>query len=427
MSALLHFAVLAAFIVAGSRLGGVGLGLAGGAGLVVLSFGLGVPPSQPPIKVIVIILAVITAAAAVEAAGGTRYLIHRAERGLRRHPAWISISAPCMTFLATVFCGTGYVSLALFPVIAEVAAKAGVPPERPLSSSLIAIQQAITVSPLSAATATMVLLLAPHGISWLDILAVTLPASLAGTLAAILSVARRAPRRVPTPAGLPPTAHGEDESRRGRRAVLIFSGLIAIVVCLGAFDSLRPSAGPGHQAIDIARLLPILMLGGAWLIVTACGIEPERLIETSVFRSGSLGAISVFGVAWMSDSVIAHHQHELLELAGDWAAHCAWGFALLLFAGSALLFSQAAAVAAIVPLGLAIGVPAPTIVGVFTACTGYFLLPSGALTLACASFDPTGGTRIGRFLFDHSFLRPGLCAVLVSVSVGIALQDLLTS
>lgn len=428
MSPSLHFSILAASVVVGSRFGGLGLGIAGIAGLMLFVLGFGMPPADPPLKIVVIILSVVTAASAVEAAGGTRYLIRRAEQRLKRHPAWIAFSAPALAFLATTLCGTGYVCLPLFPVIGEVAAAGGIPPERPLSSSLIAIQQGITASPLSAATVTLVVLLTPYGINWLDIVVVALPASAIGTLVAMASVARRVPRSTtPIPSLASSQKNEASESVQGRRAVLIFTVVVGAVACVGALESWTQTGALSDTRPHSTTWLAIMMLVGAAAIVSICQVSPSCLMQTSVFRTGSLGAFSVFGVAWMSETVIGYHHLELVRWAGTWTSYQLCIFAIVLFAASALLFSQAAAVAAIVPIGLALGIPPAAIIAVFTACTGYFLIPSGSLTLACASADPTGGTRIGRYLFDHSFLRPGLCAVVASVLGGVVIQRLLAA
>ncbi|MEG2153745.1 MAG: penicillin acylase family protein [Burkholderiaceae bacterium] len=59
--------------------------------------------------------------------------------------------------------------------------------------------------------------------------------------------------------------------------------------------------------------------------------------------------------------------------------------------------SQGAAVRSIVLLGIGLGIPAANLVAMFPACTGYFVISAGGLTVACVAFDRAGTTRIGRF------------------------------
>lgn len=68
----------------GARLGGVGLGVMGGVGMAILVFVFHLQPTAPPIDVMLMILAVITAAGALQAAGGMDYLVHLAEKALRK-------------------------------------------------------------------------------------------------------------------------------------------------------------------------------------------------------------------------------------------------------------------------------------------------------------------------------------------------------
>ncbi|MEF9943048.1 MAG: C4-dicarboxylate ABC transporter, partial [Burkholderiaceae bacterium] len=93
----------------------------------------------------------------------------------------------------------------------------------------------------------------------------------------------------------------------------------------------------------------------------------------------------------------------------------------VLFLTSALLFSQGAAVRSIVPLGIGLGIPAANLVAMFPACTGYFVIPTGGLTVACVAFDRTGTTRIGRGLLNHSFMLPGLVSVIGALAVAAVL------
>jgi anaerobic C4-dicarboxylate transporter DcuA len=87
-----------------------------------------------------------------------------------------------------------------------------------------------------------------------------------------------------------------------------------------------------------------------------------------------------------------------------------WILAVGLFALSILLFSQAATIVTLLPIAVALGLPAATLVGVYPAVNGNFFLPTYGTVLAAVSFDATGTTRIGRWLLNHSFMRPGLVA-----------------
>ena len=144
----LQFLTLLLCIFIGARLGGVGLGVMGGVGMAILVFVFHLQPTAPPIDVMLMILAVITAAGALQVAGGMDYLVHLAEKALRKIQSGL-LFAPIVTYLFTLCAGTGHVAYSVLPVIAEVSRESGIRPERPMSIAVIASQQAITASPIS--------------------------------------------------------------------------------------------------------------------------------------------------------------------------------------------------------------------------------------------------------------------------------------
>src|SRR5574344_1845459 len=175
------FFVLVAIIL-GARLGGIGLGVMGGIGLAILTFVFGLKPTAPPIDVMLMIVAVIAAAGCMQAAGGLDLMVKLAEKLLRKNPAQITILSPIVTYLFTFIAGTGHVAYSVLPVIAEVATETKIRPERPLGIAVIASQQAITASPISAATVALLGLLAGFDISLFDILKISIPATLIGVI-----------------------------------------------------------------------------------------------------------------------------------------------------------------------------------------------------------------------------------------------------
>src|SRR5499427_5394658 len=181
---ILEFLVLVGALFMGARTGGVALGLWGAVGLLVLVAGFGVPPGAIPGEVLIIVLTVIMAASAMEVAGGVDFLVRVAERIIRKNPKQVTIVAPLVTYGFTFASGTGHIVYPLLPVIYEVAHESGVRPERPMAIATIASQQAITASPVSAATAAMIGLLAPHHMGLIQILLICVPSTLLAVIAA---------------------------------------------------------------------------------------------------------------------------------------------------------------------------------------------------------------------------------------------------
>ena len=146
---ILQIIVLLGAIFIGVRLGGIGIGYAGGAGVLVLGLLLGMKPGNIPWDVILIIASVISAISAMQLAGGLDYLVQIAERILRNNPKHINYLAPIVTYVLTIFAGTGHTAFSMIPVIVEVAKEQHIRPVCPLSIAVVASQIAITASPVS--------------------------------------------------------------------------------------------------------------------------------------------------------------------------------------------------------------------------------------------------------------------------------------
>jgi len=185
---IIELLVVLFFIWLGARMGSIGIGFAGGFGVLVLSLGFGLKPGDIPIDVILIIMSVISAIAAMQVAGGLDYMVYLAEKILRRNPKHVTFYAPIVTYVMTVFAGTGHTAFSTLPVIAEVAKETGIRPSRPLSIATVASQIAITASPISAAVIFFAAELEKIGISYLQLLAISIPSSfIACMLAAVVT------------------------------------------------------------------------------------------------------------------------------------------------------------------------------------------------------------------------------------------------
>jgi anaerobic C4-dicarboxylate transporter DcuA len=436
----LELVILLGCILVGARLGGIALGTVSGIGLVIFVLVLGMPPGQPPGTVLGMILAVITALSMMESAGGLTYLVEQAEKLLRRNPSRITFIAPLVTYVLIFAAGTQHVIYSLLPVIAEVARKAGVRPERPLSISVIAAQQGLIASPVSAVTVALVASLASLEVSLIDIMLVTIPATLIAVAAATLAVAWRGPALEDDPqyqallaaGSLEPVAPAEplvgEARRKGAGSCMVFLGAVAVVVLLGLFPDIRPAYETTVDGVvqvsrvDMGPAIMIVMLAAAGLITLLFKASPAAAIKGDLMRSGLIAIISILGVSWMGSSFFAANEVTIVESISSVIATAPWLFALGLFVLSILLFSQAATIVILAPVGVALGMPAYLLLGLYPAVNGNFFLPTYGTVLAAISFDQTGTTRIGKYLLNHSFMRPGLVATITATVVALAIS-----
>ena len=359
--------VLTAIII-GARLGGIGLGVMGGVGLGILTFVFGLHPTAPPIDVMLMIAAVISAASCMQAAGGLDYMVKLAEKLLRKNPSQVTILSPIVTYLFTFVAGTGHVAYSVLPVIAEVATETKIRPERPLGIAVIASQQAITASPISAATVALLGLLAGFDITLFDILKITIPATILGVLVGALCSMRVGKELIDDPEYQKRMAEGYfdgkkvkiDDVTNKRHAmisVLIFILATAFIVLFGSFEGMRPSFLIDGKTVSLgmSAIIEIIMLSAAALILLVTKTDGIKATQGSVFPAGMQAVIAIFGIAWMGDTFLNGNMAQLTASIEGIVRQMPWLFGIALFVMSILLYSQAATVRALVPLGIGFG------------------------------------------------------------------------
>jgi anaerobic C4-dicarboxylate transporter DcuA len=173
--------------------------------------------------------------------------------------------------------------------------------------------------------------------------------------------------------------------------------------------------------MGMAGAIEMVMLTLAALMVLFCKADVEEVAKGSVFRAGMQAVIAIFGIAWMGDTFFQANAAQIQKPLEAMVRSAPWLFTLALFVMSILLYSQAATVRTLVPVGLSIGLPGWGLVGAFPAVNGYFFIPNYPTLVAAINFDRTGTTRIGKYVLNHSFMLPGLAATFVSVLTGLLL------
>lgn len=428
----LQLAFVLVAIIIGARLGGIGLGVMGGIGLAILTFGFGLQPTSPPIDVMLMIAAVISAASCMQAAGGLDYMVKLAERLLRKNPSQVTILSPIVTYLFTFVAGTGHVAYSVLPVIAEVATETKIRPERPLGIAVIASQQAITASPISAATVALLGLLAGFDVTLFDILKITIPATIIGVFVGALFSMKVGKELADDPEYRKRLTEGYldvkkveikdiHNKRHAVLSVLIFILATVFIVFFGSFDSLRPVFVIDGETVRLgmSAIIEIVMLSAAALILLLTRTDGMKATQGSVFPAGMQAVIAIFGIAWMGDTFLQGNMLQLTQSVEGVVRQMPWLFGIALFAMSILLYSQAATVRALMPLGIALGISPMILVALFPAVNGYFFIPNYPTVVAAINFDRTGTTRIGKYVLNHSFMLPGLVSTGVAIGLGL--------
>lgn len=441
---LAELLVVIGAIYMGTRTSGIGLGVWGLVGVAVLIFVFGEAPGSAPVDAVFIVLTVITAASVMQAAGGIDWMVSVAARAIRKRPRSVVFLAPAMSFLFTVGAGTGNIFYPLLPVIYDVSYQQKIRPERALSVSAVASQVGILCSPVSAATASMVVLLAPHGFDLGKLLLIMWPASVAGLAIAALVMVRKGKDLEDDPefqkrlaAGQVPPPDDEAHAQKLPRtavlsATIFLSGVIVIVFC-GLFANHLPVIGTDSSGqpihLSVTTVIEVTMGVIAALIFVTCKVKAADVPKQPTFPAGVVGAIALFGIAWLANTFVAANNDLIVQglgamVKGSSAFVGALLFALALFVVAMLTTSQSSATNAIVPIGLTIGLPAHLIAGLWPSAMGMYTLPANGSQVATAEFDRTGTTKLGKYVFDHSFQLPNLVYVGVAILVGVPISYL---
>lgn len=422
---IIELLVVLFFIWLGARLGSIGIGYAGGFGVLVLALVFGLKPGDIPFDVILIIMGVIAAIAAMQEAGGLEYLVQVAARVLKRNPKYITFLAPAVTYVMTLFAGTGHTAFLALPVIAEVAKKEGIRPSRPLAIGTVASQIAITASPISAAVVFFSSALEPLGVDYVKLLLIAIPSSFVACMLGALVTNFMGKDLKDDPVyqerlakGLvkKPSESSEDKvlPLGAKLSVLIFG--VAIICVVTYATAISPTVALIKKPI-LARDHAIItfMLAVASLIALLCKVKTNNIINASTFKAGMSACICVLGVAWLGTTFVSAHIKEINVFAGGLLASKPWMLAVVLFFAAMLLYSQAATTKALMPVALALGVTPVAAVAAFPSVSALFVLPTYPTLLAAVEFDDTGSTRIGKYVFDHPFLIPGTLTIIFAV------------
>lgn len=434
---ILQLFIVLALIFIGARVGGIGLGIYGMVGVFILVFIFGLKPGKLPIDVMLIIVSVITAAASLQAAGGLDYLVGLAAKFLRRHPEHITYYGPLVTWLFCLVAGTAHTSYSLLPIISEIATNSKIRPERPMSVATIAASLGITGSPVSAATAAIIStdLLGCRGIELKDVLIICIPASLIAILVASFVQNHVGKELADDPEYQRRVKEGvinpEQDSKQmeqieahpnphAKYAVMAFLMAVLLVVVFGSVPSLRASFVVDGETVRMGmpEIIEVVMMAMSALILLVGKAKVQDAVKGNVFAAGMNAMVSIFGIAWMGDTFFNGNLSFFKSHIAGIVTQYPFLFAVALFFMSIMLFSQAATVRTLYPLGIGLGITPLALVAMFPAVNGYFFIPNYPTEVAAINFDRTGTTRIGRYVLNHSFQLAGFITTFVSIGVG---------
>jgi anaerobic C4-dicarboxylate transporter DcuA len=212
-----------------------------------------------------------------------------------------------------------------------------------------------------------------------------------------------------------------------RWSVLLFLAAVLVITLLGLIPGLRPDVELNGQTAKLSMVFSISLvtLAATALILFISKVKPEAVVAGSVMKAAIVAVISILGIAWLGSTFFEGYRPEIMAAISDSVRRYPWLFSIALFVLSILLYSQAATVAALMGVGLQLGITPPLLIAMFPAVNGQFFLPTYATIVAAIQFDSTGTTGIGRWVLNHSFMRAGMVTTIVSLAVGFVLARVL--
>ena len=393
------------------------LGLAAIVGLSFYVFFTNKPISTPFLTLGLIILSVIISSSALSASGGVNIVVNIVEKIISKHPSWITLIAPIITFFITVLCGTSYIVLVFLPIVARISIEKGIKPVYPLTGCVVAANHGVLCSPISSPFLAMT-----HVLTTIDshyILFMMFISSFAGFLVAILFnfIRQKFDKNVFNPEIFDDSNLNTFSRPNAKKSVIVFIIGVFTVFILGLFPDIRPVSSTDSSvlcAADMQVVVPLVMFSIAGIIVFICNVKVRDILRQRSMEFGFQTIITVLGISWLVNSFIESNKSLLVDSLQHSLNGCNFLFGIILFFSSVFMASQTAAILTILPLGIALNFDPVKILSFVPLVDGLFFIPLTAIFSYAVECDKTGSTKSGRFIFDHSLMIPGFIATFVS-------------
>lgn len=208
--------------------------------------------------------------------------------------------------------------------------------------------------------------------------------------------------------------------KHAKYSVIAFLLGVFLVVLFGSVPSLRPSFMVDGEPVRIGmpETIEIIMMSIAAVILLVGKANVRKAVQGNVFAAGMNAMVSIFGIAWMGDTFFNGNLAFFKSHIADIVSQYPFLFSVALFIMSIMLFSQAATVRTLYPLGIGLGITPLALIAMFPAVNGYFFIPNYPTEVAAINFDRTGTTRIGKYVLNHSFQVAGFITTFVSIGIG---------
>lgn len=293
---------------------------------------------------------------------------------------------------------------------------------------------AITACPISAATVGILAFMAEATnytkVNIFTLLIVCVPATLIGTIVAAIAVIKKGKELADDPefqarvkAGLiedfsKKVKEEKKVSKEAKISVTIFLIAMVGIVLLGAVSGLVPTLADGSK-LPLTTVIEIFMLVAAAAMILLTKLDSNKVLDQPVFRTGMFAVVLAFGLCWLVNTFIGDQSSFITDNMSALTNKYPWIFIVAVFIVGAITTSQSSTTMIMIPIGIALGLPANVIVAGWIACSSNYFIPASGQCVAALAFDSAGTTKIGKFVLNHSYMIPGLVCTVVSVVVAL--------
>lgn len=398
------------------------LGLLSFLGLLICIFVFDIPITEPKLSLGIIILSIVTASSALTAAGGMNFIVDKVEYIISKHPSWITILAPIITYFLSIISGTSYIVLAILPIVAKIAYEENIKPVYVITGCIIAANQGSLCSPISASTLAIIHTL--KNISVNKILVIMFISTFIGVIGVcIFNIIRQ---KLDTPK-IKLKWHDSyqihndkkymvHKFKHTKKATFIFLFGVCLISIFGLFPNIRPYMiiNDVKEIIDMSLLIPILMFSISAIIVLLCNVKIEDILRQQSMKYGFHSIIMVIGISWLSNTLLINNKVGLIYLFQNHIGLNILLFGVILFLGALFMASHAASILALFPIGLYLHFSQDQLLSIAPMAEGSCLIPLTGMLAYAINCDKTKSTTNGKYVFDNSLTLPGLITVIIA-------------
>jgi len=207
-------------------------------------------------------------------------------------------------------------------------------------------------------------------------------------------------------------------SKEAKISVTIFLIAMVGIVLLGAVSGLVPTLADGSK-LPLTTVIEIFMLVAAAAMILLTKLDSNKVLDQPVFRTGMFAVVLAFGLCWLVNTFIGDQSSFITDNMSALTNKYPWIFIVAVFIVGAITTSQSSTTMIMIPIGIALGLPANVIVAGWIACSSNYFIPASGQCVAALAFDSAGTTKIGKFVLNHSYMIPGLVCTVVSVVVAL--------